>query len=133
MLPTHVTLALAGALVVLLALIGFQLWKKSRVTPEERERRRRDHLAAYGKMGDATLLDVQDGILLYAYLVRGVEYTASQDVSPLTPQMPADLSTLGAVGVKYDPKNPANSIVLAEQWSGLRLRPTPHLPGRSPR
>jgi hypothetical protein len=22
--------------------------------------------------------------------------------------------------VKYDPRNPANSIVLAEQWSGLR-------------
>ena len=24
--------------------------------------------------------------------------------------------------MKYDPKNPADSIVLAEQWSGLRAR-----------
>lgn len=123
MLPMNVTLALAGALVVVVAaLIGFRWWKKSRITPEERERRRRDALAIYGKMGDATLLDVQDGILLYAYLVRGVEYTASQDVTRLGPQIPPDLSTLGAVAVKYDPKNPANSIVLAEHWSGLRVR-----------
>jgi hypothetical protein len=122
MLPTNVTLALAGALAILLALIGFQLWKRSRVTPEERERQRRAMLAAHGKMGDATLLEVQDGLLVYAYLVRGVEYTASQDITHLTPQMPPDLSALGVVAVKYDPKNPANSIVLAEQWSGLRVK-----------
>jgi hypothetical protein len=122
MLPTNVTLALAGALAILLALIGFQLWKRSRVTPEERERQRRTMLAAHGKMGDATLLEVQDGLLVYAYLVRGVEYTASQDITRLTPQMPPDLSALGVVAVKYDPKNPANSIVLAEQWSGLRVK-----------
>ena len=33
-----------------------------------------------------------------------------------------DLSGLGPVAVKYDPRNPANSIVLAEEWSGLRLK-----------
>ncbi len=38
MLPTNVTLALAGALVVLLALIAFRWWKQTRITPEERER-----------------------------------------------------------------------------------------------
>jgi hypothetical protein len=122
MLQINVTLALVGALAILLAIIGYQFWKKSRVSPEERELRRRTQLAAHGKMGDATLLDVQDGILLYAYLVRGVEYTASQDITHIVPAMPADLSTLGAVAVKYDPKNPANSIVVAEQWSGLRVK-----------
>src|SRR5690242_768300 len=122
MLPTNVTLALVGALAILLALIGFRLWKNSRITPEEREQRRRNMLAAHGKMGDATLVDVHEGVLVYAYLVRGVEYTASQDVTRLTPQMPPDLSALGVVAVKYDPKNPANSIVLAEQWSGLRTK-----------
>src|SRR5262245_59749132 len=122
MLSPNVTLALAGALVILLALIGFQLWKNSRVSPEERERQRRAMLAARGKMGDATLLEFRDGILVYAYLVRGVEYTASQDISRLALQMPADLSALGVVAVKYDPRNPANSTVLAEQWSGLRVK-----------
>jgi hypothetical protein len=34
--------------------------------------------------------------------------------------MSPDLSTIGPVSVKYDARNPANSIVLAENWSGLR-------------
>ena len=32
-----------------------------------------------------------------------------------------DISAAAPVSVKYDPRNPANSIVLAEQWSGLRV------------
>jgi len=59
------------------------------------------------------LVEIRDDLLFYSYGVRGVEYTASQDVSMLKQQMPPDFS-------RYDPKNPANSIVLAEQWSGLR-------------
>jgi len=34
--------------------------------------------------------------------------------------VPQDLSSVLAVGVRYLPQNPANSIVLAEEWSGLR-------------
>jgi hypothetical protein len=78
-------------------------------------------LVAGGKMGDATLVEIRDELLFYAYLVRGVEYTASQDVSSLRDRVPADLSAVGPVGVRYDSRNPANSIVVAEQWSGLRL------------
>ena len=78
-------------------------------------------LVAHGKMGDATLTEVREDHLFYAYLVRGVEYTASQDVSLLKQYMPPDLSQLAAVSVRYDPRNPANSIVLAEQWTGLHF------------
>ena len=46
------------------------------------------------------------------------EYAASQDVSKLAGLVPKDVSN--AASVKYDRKNPANSIVVAEQWSGLR-------------
>jgi hypothetical protein len=118
----QVTFTLAGVLVVLLALIGFRAWQRSRVTPEERERRRREGLVAIGKMGDATLMEVRDDLLLYSYHVRGMEYTASQDIAYLKQYMPPDLSALGSVSVKYDARNPANSIVLAERWSGLRTR-----------
>jgi hypothetical protein len=118
----QVTLALGGVLVVLLALIGHRAWKLSRVTPEERERLRREVLVAHGKMGDATLMEVRDELLLYCYHVRGMEYTASQDISLLKQLMPSDLSALASVSVKYDARNPANSIVLAERWSGLRAR-----------
>ena len=115
-----VTLALGGLLIVLLGVMGYQSWKRSRVTPEERERRRREALVAYGKMGDATLMEIRDDLVLYSYHVRGIEYTASQDVSLLKQQMPSDLSGGGPVSVKYDARNPANSIVIAERWSGLR-------------
>ena len=117
----EVTLTLAGVLVVLVAIMGYRAWQASRVSPEERERRRRAVLVAHGKMGDATLTEVREDHVFYAYLVRGVEYTASQDVSMLKEQMPPDLSLLTAVSVRYDPRNPANSIVLAEKWTGLHI------------
>jgi hypothetical protein len=113
-------LALAVVLAALGALIGYRAWQRSRIAPEERERRRRSGLMAHGKMADAVLVEIRDDLFFYSYGVRGVEYTASQDVSMLKPQMPPDFSTIDAVSVKYDPRNPANSIVLAEQWSGLR-------------
>ncbi len=116
----QVTFALAGLLAILLAIIGYRAWKNSRVTPEERERRRRALLVRLGKMGDATLVEIRDDLLFYSYLVRGVEYIASQDVSRLKEQIPGDLSIVGPLCVKYDARNPANSIVLAEEWSGIR-------------
>ena len=111
---------LAGVLVVALALIGYRKWRASRVTPEERERRRRAALMLHGKLGDATLVDIRGEFLFFTYGVRGVEYTASQDVSALQPYIPPELETIGSVSVRYDPRNPANSIVLSEEWSGLR-------------
>jgi hypothetical protein len=116
------TIALAAVLVVLLAIFGYGTWQRSRVTPEERERRRCDWLVATGKMGDAILVELRDNLVFYSYDVRGVEYIASQDISPFLARVPDDLYTSGAVCVKYDPRNPANSIVVAEQWSGLRSR-----------
>jgi hypothetical protein len=116
-----VTVALALVLAVLLALIGYRAWKESRITPEERERQRRLRLVNTGKMGDATLVEIRDNLVFYSYAVRGVEYTASQDVSRLAQRVPTDLSAMGAVSVKYDPRNPANSIVIAEGWTGLRV------------
>jgi hypothetical protein len=115
----QVTIALSFALVVLVSLVVYRFWKEASVPPEERERLRRAALAARGKVNDASLVEVRGDMLLYAYLVRGVEYTAAQDVSRLAEYVPTDLSALAPVLVKYDPKNPANSIVVAEQWSGL--------------
>jgi hypothetical protein len=114
----QVIFVLAGILVVLAGIIGYRSWLKSRVPPEERERQRRIALVAHGKMGDATLVEIREDHLFYAYLVRGVEYTASQDLGRLKDHMP-ELTSVTAVSVKYDPRNPANSIILAEGWSGL--------------
>jgi hypothetical protein len=117
-----VALALAGALLATGAVLGYRAWRRSRITAEERERRRREALAARGKMADAELAEIRDDVLFYSYGVRGVEYTASQDVTMLQEYLPHDYSEVGPVSVKYDPRNPANSILVAEQWSGLRVR-----------
>jgi hypothetical protein len=116
-----VALACAVAAVGLAAVLGYRAWRRSQVTPEERERRRRNALVARGKITDATLVEIQDTVLVYTYLVRGVEYTASQEVGSLSAHMPSAMGLgVGPVSVRYSPGNPANSIVLAEDWSGLR-------------
>jgi hypothetical protein len=118
-------LALVGGLAVLVGFLGYRAWKKSRVSPQERERRRRAGLVAHGKMGDATLVEVRGYLLFYSYDVRGVEYTASQDLTNLQSCLPAEFSVSGPVAVRYDARNPANSIVVAEEWSGLRGKTGP--------
>jgi hypothetical protein len=115
-----VTLLLAGVLAVLVGILGYRAWKRQQVTPQERERRRRTLLAARGKMCDAALVDLREELVLYSYSVRGVEYIASQDVSQLGAYLPVEKPITAAVAVRYDPANPANSIVISEQWSGLR-------------
>jgi len=116
-----VTLALAALLAILLGILLYRWWRDSRITPAERERRRRAGLAANGKMVDAVLVEIRDELLFYTYDVRGVEYTASQDVTALSEMVPRDFSQVSSVAVKFDPRNPANSIVLSESWSGLRI------------
>ena len=124
--PKEIVLALAGVVVLAGAIFGYRAWKLSRVTPEERERRRRAGLVLRGKMGDATISELRGEMVFYSYDVRGVEYIASQDLSLLKEYIPAELSVLvGSVSVRYDPKNPANSIILAEDWSGLRAHTKP--------
>jgi len=118
----EIILGLVGVLVVVGAVFGIRAWRLSRITPEERERRRRAALVARGKMGDATITEMRGDLLFYSYDVRGVEYIASQDLALLKDYLPSDLSALvGSVSVRYDAKIPANSIVLAEEWSGLRV------------
>jgi hypothetical protein len=117
-------LSLVAAAFALLVVIGFRYWQASRITAEEKERRRRAMLVARGKMGDALLVEVRENLLFFTYSVRGLEYTASQDISTLRDRVPRDLTSLLAVGIKYLPQNPANSIVVAENWTGLRQAKT---------
>jgi hypothetical protein len=114
-----------GSMLALVALLligaGIWLFLNSRQTAAERERKRRLIVSRTGRMGDATIIDVRDCVLFYSYEVRGVAYTTSQDASELKNLLPPETSTLvGPTALKYSSNNPANSIVICEEWSGLR-------------
>ncbi len=92
-----------------------------RRNPDEKERRRRLEVNATGRLGDAEITDVEDNSVFYSYSVRGVAYTAAQDISQLRQFLPDRPERLiGPVLLKYAPGNPANSIIVCEDWSGLR-------------
>ena len=112
---------LAGVACLLFALAAVVIFRM-RVTPAERERRRRQSIHLHGRMGDGIVSDVQEETVYFSYSVSGVVYNTSQDISALRPQLPADLSlVVGPVTLKYLTRNPANSIVVSEQWSGIRV------------
>ena len=89
--------------------------------PEKRERKRRLELHTRGRLGDALVTEATEGMLYYSYSVRGVQYEASQDVSTLRELLPAQPEQLiGPASLKYSTRNPANSMLICEEWSGLR-------------
>ncbi|HKD78362.1 MAG TPA: hypothetical protein VKH81_01645 [Candidatus Angelobacter sp.] len=118
--------ALAGAGL----LWGAMAWaRKHRKTPDQREHERRMHISEIGRITDGTVIDVNEmqtnadelQLLIYHYDVAGVSYEASQDVSTLRHMVDLHSCRSGLMtSIKYDPSNPGNSIVIAENWSGLR-------------
>jgi hypothetical protein len=110
----------AAALVAVGLFILFRIRRK----PKDKEMRRRLSVNLHGRLGDATITEVQDDTIFYSYSVGGVTYTASQDIAQLRARVPNELEKLiGPASLKYTPRNPANSIIVCEEWSGLRAKP----------
>jgi hypothetical protein len=114
----------------------------------EAERERRSYLNRVGRIVEGQVLEIVEGpagqpgsstasrfgkrsaektrimshkMLLYTYSISGVTYEAAQDISGLEEQACLERVVAGQpVGVKYDPANPSNSILIADDWSGLR-------------
>jgi hypothetical protein len=122
MTPGAEVAALGGLAALLIALAIFIAFRVHG-TPEKRERKRRLNVHRQGRLGDAMVTEVSDTVIYYSYSIRGVQYTASQDVSALAEKLPADRDKIiGVASLKYASNNPANSILLCEEWSGLRVR-----------
>lgn len=116
---TSTHLLLAGSAAALAASLVLFV-RLRRISPEERERRRRHAVSRQRRSVEGLLTEASEEIIHYQYGLRGVAYFASQDVSALRSRLPAEPSRLiGPVTVRYEPKNPANSIVVCEEWSGL--------------
>ncbi len=101
-----------------------------RKTPEQLEQERRLRISEIGRITDGAVIDVNEmqlndareiQLLVYRYDVAGVSYEASQDVTALRHRVDLHSCRAGLMtSIKYDPTNPGNSIVIAENWNGLR-------------
>lgn len=124
---------------------AFAWWALTRktISPEERELARRTSLAQGGRIIDGSIIGVDgvteddspDGslplleveghgastprVLLYRYRIAGVTYECAQDVTAVADRVTRLRIDL-PVQVRYDPQNPADSIVVAEGWTGLQ-------------
>jgi len=140
-----------GVGVLAAAGVASYVMTRRKPTAEELERERRDLLAQSGRITDGTIMDTMitearqpdpspsetdaspncsaptPDIIVYNYRIAGVTYECAQDVTMLAEHV-HNIRTDLPIQVRYAPHNPANSIIVAESWSGLRLnssRPYP--------
>lgn len=119
---------------VLAGVAGVAAWMalRKRPTAEELEHTRRQFLAQSGRIVDGNLLEVCQvpvsdtqilTMLIYEYRMGGVNYQCSQDITNMSDIVDAAHVRAGfPCSVRYQPGNPQNSIVVAEKWSGLRVK-----------
>jgi hypothetical protein len=121
-------------------------WRRRARDPEETERQRRSHLNQVGRIVEGHIVEIleaqassglgptrkrnapasggvpKDGrkLVCYSYSISGVTYETAQDVTGLEERACLDRLVAGQpASVKYDPANPSNSILVADDWSGL--------------
>ena len=124
------TIGLAAGVVGILAAAGIAVYFRLRrkKDPTELERLRRLSLGRSGRItsGEVTGLVEPEGentalLLVYRYDISGVSYEVMQDISTMPMVAAVAHRLIGkGISVKYEMKHPSNSIVVCEQWSGLR-------------
>ena len=107
--------------------------------PDEIERQRRAYLNQIGRIVEGQITDLVevaedkarrkstkevDGrrkMVCYSYSISGVSYETAQDITSLEGRAGMERIITGLpASIKYDPSNPSNSILIADDWSGLR-------------
>ncbi len=141
-----VLVAIAGLAIVAVIWLAYALFRTPEY-PEEIERKRRLQLNHIGRIAEGHVVELveqaaepakntggllraqprplADGggrkLVSYSYAISGVTYQTAQDITGLDSQVRFDRLVAGQpASVKYDPSNPSNSIVAADDWSGLR-------------
>jgi hypothetical protein len=126
---------------VVLAAVGIFFWLR-RKPPDagQVERERRAYLNRVGRIVEGQVLEIVEHaraaiaakghgpsdmptpqrLLYYTYAISGVTYETAQDITGLEERLHLTRVAAGqTASVKYDPSNPSNSILLADDWSGL--------------
>lgn len=138
--------AVAVAAGVLLVAAGIAVWWRRRPRdPHEIERRRRAHVNQVGRIVEGEVLEIRESlsgdlyagpkrpprahgasngtprnVVVYSYSISGVTYQTAQDITGLEQRACLERIVTGLpVSVKYDPANPGNSILVADNWSGV--------------
>jgi hypothetical protein len=139
--------AAIGAGVALVAGVGYSVWMRREPSEDEIEQKRRAHINQVGRIAEGQLLEVLDvtpelaeasgpaflrrntkaissdekrRLLCYTYSISGVNYETAQDITTIAVRASEQLLVPGrSASVKYDPSNPGDSILMADDWSGL--------------
>src|SRR5258708_1547650 len=138
--------AVAGAALAGIAMIAYAFFRPA-VDPEEAERRRRLHLNQIGRIAEGQVVQLAEHpaeppatprgifggnpqplqfnrtrqLVSYSYAISGVTYHTAQDITGLESQVRLERLVAGQpASIKYDPANPVDSILVADDWSGLR-------------
>ncbi len=132
-LRDHQVVTTMAAAIACLGGLAWYMSSRKQTSEAELERIRRQDLVMGGRIIDGTILDVTDSqpyesgrdepmqLILYKYEIAGVSYECSQDISGLADLiLPSDIRVGFPCSVRYDPRQPENSIVIAENWIGLR-------------
>jgi hypothetical protein len=145
-LDLNVILAMAVAAVAAIAMIGYAFFRPAE-NPEAIERKRRLHLNQIGRITEGQVVELAEHapepvterkalfgskalpladqqrrhLVSYSYAISGVTYHTAQDITGLEGQIRFERLVAGQpASVKYDPANPTDSILVADDWSGLR-------------
>ena len=139
---------LLALIVAVLAAVGilFYAFFRPSADPEEAERKRRLHLNQIGRIAEGQVVELMQHpieeetaekglfssksrplghrfrhIVSYTYSISGVTYQTGQDITGLESQVRLERLVAGQpASIKYDPSNPVDSILVADDWSGLR-------------
>jgi hypothetical protein len=141
-----VVLAMGGAAIAALAMIIFAFLRPA-VDLEAEERKRRLHLNQIGRIAEGQVVDLVEHppesresrkglfgagarpladtrprhLVSYSYAISGVTYHTAQDITGLESQIRLERLVAGQpASIKYDASNPSDSILVADDWSGLR-------------
>lgn len=94
---------------------------RSRNSPADPAAASNGHRAGFfSPRRSATATNAVQKLLYYSYSISGVSYETAQDVTGMEERLHLARIAAGQIAsVKYDPSNPSNSILLADDWSGL--------------
>ena len=137
---------MGGAAIAALAMIAYAFFRPA-VNPAEEERKRRLHLNQIGRIAEGQVVELAEHppeshvvrkglfgagarpladmrprhLVSYSYEISGVNYHTAQDITGLESQIRLERVVPGQpASIKYDPSNPVDSILVADDWSGLR-------------